>query len=385
MMQRCFVSFVLALGILAATARVTTPASAQGSPSSSSGTAIVARGLTNPRGFTWGPDGTLYVALAGTGGPHVATIAGTPTGFSGGTNASVVAIKNGCPTTVASGLPSSELTAFGWIWGAVDVAFLDGQLYALVGGGGPIHGNPGTTNGVYRINAGGTTALVADLGTWVNTHPVAHRPPEGTPNEGSWFGMVANGASLWVSDAVNGQILKVTPGGAVSRVADLSQGHHVPTGLALAPGGGVYVGYETTAPYPTGASKISKVAPDGTVSDVWTGLTDVTGVAVGPDGTLYAAEMATNNSTQTPFIHPGTGKVVRQTGPAAAADVATGLNFPVALRFGPDGKLYVGFPALGASHGEGTIVRLATATAGSVAKAATPVAGPACPAATPSS
>src|SRR5215204_3613862 len=29
---------------------------------------VVASGLTNPRGFTWGADGTLYVALAGNGG-----------------------------------------------------------------------------------------------------------------------------------------------------------------------------------------------------------------------------------------------------------------------------------------------------------------------------
>ena len=29
---------------------------------------VVANGLTNPRGFTWGPDGTLYLALAGKGG-----------------------------------------------------------------------------------------------------------------------------------------------------------------------------------------------------------------------------------------------------------------------------------------------------------------------------
>ena len=34
---------------------------------------IIAGGLTNPRGFTWGEDGTLYVALAGTGGPNLPT------------------------------------------------------------------------------------------------------------------------------------------------------------------------------------------------------------------------------------------------------------------------------------------------------------------------
>ncbi|MBA2598073.1 MAG: hypothetical protein H0V00_15725, partial [Chloroflexia bacterium] len=33
----------------------------------------VAVGLTNPRGFTWAEDGTLYVALAGTGGSNLPT------------------------------------------------------------------------------------------------------------------------------------------------------------------------------------------------------------------------------------------------------------------------------------------------------------------------
>jgi glucose/arabinose dehydrogenase len=31
------------------------------------GVTVVASGLTNPRGFTWGADGTLYLTLAGVG------------------------------------------------------------------------------------------------------------------------------------------------------------------------------------------------------------------------------------------------------------------------------------------------------------------------------
>ncbi len=31
------------------------------------GVEVVASGLTNPRGFTWGADGELFLALAGTG------------------------------------------------------------------------------------------------------------------------------------------------------------------------------------------------------------------------------------------------------------------------------------------------------------------------------
>src|SRR5688500_19208153 len=48
------------------------------------GVEVVASGLTNPRGFTWGEDGTLYLALAGTGGPdafEAETASGTPTTY----------------------------------------------------------------------------------------------------------------------------------------------------------------------------------------------------------------------------------------------------------------------------------------------------------------
>ena len=71
--------------------------------------------------------------------------------------------------------------------------------------------------------------------------------------------------------------------------------------------------------------------PDGKVTDVWTGLTMITGLAVGDDGALYALEMATNNIEKPPYTLPGTGRVVRQTGPDSLAEVVVGLDFPIAL------------------------------------------------------
>ena len=171
--------------------------------------------------------------------------------------------------------------------------------------------------------------------------------------------------------------------GTVTRVVDLSEQHRVPTGLAAAPQGGVYVGFLTPVPYPDGTSRVIHVAPDGTVTEVWTGLTAVTGVAVGPDGTLYASEMSTGNLEEPPFAVPGSGRIVHQTGPDSSEDVATGLMFPIALAFGPDGALYVSMPAFGADSGEGTISRIdltgstgeaAPTTACSPVGAATPAA-----------
>jgi DNA-binding beta-propeller fold protein YncE len=281
-------------------------------------------------------------------------------------------------------LPST-LDLLGSVVGVSDVAILGDQLYALVAGGGGSHGNPDQPAGLYRIQADGTFEVVADLGAWRRANPVAH-PAEVEP-DGQWYGMVAapDGSALWVVEANGGQVLTVTPDGVVTRVADLSEGHPVPTGIALAPEGGVYVGYLTAFPFLDGTSRVDHVAPDGTVSTVWSGLSMVTGIAVAPDGTLYAAEMATGDpaSMEEPPFQPFTGRVVRQSGADGLEEVATGMLFPVNLRFGPDGGLNVALPSVGANNGEGVILRLDPATASVVQMPAGPPPASACEPITP--
>ena len=172
--------------------------------------------------------------------------------------------------------------------------------------------------------------------------------------------MVADeaGGQLWVIDPNSGQVISVTPDGTVARIADLSAEHPVPAAIVANPAGGVYVGYLTAVPFPDGAAKVVSVAADGTVADVWTGLTVVTGLAVDADGTLHALQMSTGNLEEPPFLMPGSGQVLRQTGPDTSEVVAEGLMFPIALGIGPDGGMYVSLPALGAQGGEGIVVRL---------------------------
>src|SRR5918994_778501 len=381
-----FIAALLTTGTpLATAAQDATPAA---SPAAGAAP-VVASGLTNPRGMTWGADGTLYVALAGNGGtsPAVGEFLPPPTGpaAGGGPSAAVAQIgPDGCPVAVATGLPSS-LDQLGSVVGVADVAILGDQLYALVAGGGGSHGNPDQPAGLYRVFADGSYEVVADLQAWFKANPVA-RPAEVEP-DGQWYGMVAapDGSALWVVESNGGQVLTVTPDGTIARVADLSQGHPVPTGIALAPEGGVYVGYLTAVPFVDGSSRVDHVALDGTVSTVWTGLTMVTGVAVAPDGTLYAAEMATGDPTsmEEPPFQPFTGRVVRQTGPDGLEEVATGMLFPVNLRFGPDGGLYVALPAVGANNGEGGILSLDPATAGAIQMEAGPPPASACAPITP--
>lgn len=336
---------------------------------------IVASGLTNPRGMTWDANGVLYVALAGIGGTTEATeeapASNFPGPFLGGPTAAVAEIEaDGCPVAVATGLPSTA-DSMGNVLGAEDLAILGDQLYASVDGGGPVHGNPDMPSGVYRILEDGTTEVVADLSTWVRDNPVEVVPEDIDP-DAAGYSIVADEAAntLWVSNPNAAQVLSVTPEGEITRVADLSAENMVPTKMSLDPNGGVFVGTLTNAPFADGAAKVMHIAADGTVTDVWTGLTTVVDVAVGADGALYALQMSTGNTTEPPFFVPGSGQVAMQTGPDQHEVVAEGLNFPIALDVGPDGGLYVASPAFGANGGQGTIVRL-----GSESDAGTPVAG----------
>ena len=312
---------------------------------------VLAAGLDNPRGFTWGADGTLYLALAGTGGE---TRIEAAEGFTGriGLTSSVVTVADGCATTLIQGLVSFLWEEPGWVWGAMDVAILNDELYVLVSGAGPTFLSPTSFSGVFRMNEDGTLTLVGDITSWLPDHPPATIPPDYNA-DGSLFDLEAAGDSLLLSEAVGGQLLRVTPEGEISQVADLSEGHLVPTGIAVDDEGNAYVGFETTPPYADGSSKVVMVTPDGTVTDHWTGLTAVTDVAFGPDGTLYAAEMATGNTGEEPFLTPDSGRIVRQTGPDSLEPVVTDVPYPSGLGFDADGRLLFTAPAFGPDSGAG--------------------------------
>ena len=320
----------------------TTPARAGQQEESADPVAVHASGLFNPRGLAFAADGTLYVALAGNGQMHEAP--------------GVVKIADGCPVTVIHGQPST-MGMSGAVQGVGAVAFLGDQLYLLQDSEDD-RGDLATTqpNGVYKAEADGTASLLADITAWMIANPTREIPKD-RGKLGETYAMLAGDGFLWVVESNEGQVLKVTPDGAISRVADLSEGHPVPSGCALAPDGGLFVGNLTDTPYPQGEAKVWHVAADGSATVVWSGLTMVTALAV-VDGTLYACEMATANTTQPPYTRPGTGRVVRQTGSGTLEEVVSGLDFPIAMAAGPDGMLYVSTPALGSAGPAGAVLRI---------------------------
>jgi len=347
---------VLGTSMALAMAGVSAAALAQEEGADGSGITTIASGLTNPRGFDWAPDGTLYLAQAGWGGDNQVRLV---EGFSvdNGLTSSIATVADGCTTPVAVGLPSLLWVDAGWIWGAMDVAFLDGVPYALISGAGPSWFSPTSTSGVFRLNEDGTMTLIGDVSTWLPENPPAEIPFD-YGQDGSLFDLEAAGDSLLLSEAVGGQLLKVSLDGEITSLADLSAGHLVPTGIAVDEDGNAYIGHETAAPYIEGGAPVLKVTPDGEVSDHLTGLTVTTDVAFGPDGALYASEMATGFSGETADMPADSGRIVRQTGPDSFEPVVTDLPYPVNIGFDGDGQLLISGPAFApdAGVGQGWIV-----------------------------
>lgn len=315
-----------------------------GTPSATSDGAsasFAATSLLNPRGMALSEDGTLYVGIGGNPGP----------------NAAVAAIEDGCPTVVAGGFPTARV-AFRAIAGIADVATLNGTLYALLAGGNI--DNDGMPNGIYEIAGRNDARLIANISEFIRVNPVADKPGD-YDTDGQPYAMLPDGDGFFITEGNSNQLLRAGLDGTVERVADLSEGHPIPTGIVRASDDEVYVAYFTAAPYPEGGAKVVTISRDGTVSDAWTGLTLVISLATGPAETLYALEMATGYGDDPGAIGPGSGRVVRQDGPDTMTPVVTGLDLPASMLFDPSGDLLVSGPAFGADTGEGYIIRVPAA------------------------
>ena len=323
---------------------------------------VFATGFNNPRGLKFGPDCHLYVAEAGLGGTRNTTElcpdiqpgpeAGGP--FLGSTTGGRISRvnSNGVRTTVTENLPSTS-SQYGDILGVTDVAFIGHNLYALLWAG-CSHGVPEVPNGIVRINFDGTHTVIADIGAWQVPNPVANPgadfEPEGNPNS-----MITVGNNFYVVEANQGQLLKVTLGGTVTRVIDISasQGHVVPT-VADFNHDYFYVGNLGTFPLVDGSSKIFKITPDGELTIEATGFSAIDGLVFDKRGRIYVLEISTGND----FPTPGTGRIVRHNKNGSKDIIATGLSNPSAMTFGPDENLYVSHWGFGASAGGGQILKV---------------------------
>jgi LPXTG-motif cell wall-anchored protein len=372
----CVLLLVVALGTgTAAASQVAQPDLQTGSPQNqttstpSSNVSVYATGLNNPRGLKFGPDGDLYVAEGGTGGTdstegqceQVVAPVGPYTGSPDGARISKIS-ADGTRTTVAENLPSSQTSpALGnEVSGVADVAFIGNTLYAVLAGAGCSHGVSGIPNAVIRVNDDKSWTQVADLSAFQMANPVKNPQPGDFEPDGTWYSLLATGGALYAIEPNHGELDKITPDGNISRIIDISdsQGHVVPTAMAMGSDGNFYVGDLTGFPAQAGIAKIFKITPDGQISVFAEGLTTVLGVAFDNQGQLYALETSGPATSGGPPVVPGTGRVVRVTAPDKLETIASGLTFPSAMTFGPDGKLYVSNFGFGSPAGQGEVVSI---------------------------
>jgi hypothetical protein len=228
---------------------------------------VVARGLDNPRGLSFGPGGVLYVAESGRGGagPCRAGQEGGEVCF--GRSGAITRIRYGHQKRVVTGLPSLAGRDGSEATGPSDVAVgRRGAVSFTVGLGAdpalrkrlrPLSGMAK----LYELRHG--PRVVADLGAyekWANPDRVS--PPDTNP-----YGLAVTRDARYVVDAGGNTLLRVSHRGRVSTVAVFRQRtvpapagtpgvaagtpvpmQAVPTSVVRGPDGAFYVGELTGFP-----------------------------------------------------------------------------------------------------------------------------------------
>jgi hypothetical protein len=292
--------------------------------------------------------------------------------YSGGFTASISKIDaTGHRTIVASGLPSDQSSppTGGLVSGVADVAFHGSQLYGLEAAAGCSHGLLGTYNSVFRVHRDGSTTPIANLSAFVQANPTMVENPGDFEPDGTWYSMVNTNGAFYAVEPNHGEVDRITVGGHISRLMDVSAaalplglgnpaGHIVPTSLTFHNHSFYLTNLDVFDPGFQNQSRVFRIGSAGQLETIAGGLNAAVGVAFDSQGRLYALEAFTGFFAPAPFT-ANSGMVVRLNSSGGWDTIASGLNFPTAMTFGPDGGLYVSNCGFGCPAGAGQVVRIA--------------------------
>lgn len=327
----------------------------------------VMTGLDNPRGLAFGPEGGLYVAEAGRGGPGVCVPLpdGPGTRCYGATGA-ISRLWRGTQERIATGLPSlAGQPAGGTAAGPQDVSFQGrGGLFVTIGLG----GNPASLSGplsglgfgyLMHVPASGHAKRLVDVAGYELS-----ANPDGAQVDSNPFGLLALPGHRVVADAGGNSLVDVAANGSISTLAAFPKipglfgpRDVVPTDVVVGPDGAYYVSSLTGFPFTAETASVYRVVPGQAPTVYATGLTMVTDLTFGPDGSLYTLQHASGiPGVPFPFAGPGAIRKVPPGGGASSTLVIGGLPRATGLVMGAGGALYVSVN--GASSGNGAVWRI---------------------------
>ncbi|MEH1772744.1 ScyD/ScyE family protein [Nostoc sp.] len=338
---------------------------------------VIADGLYNAGGLSFGPDGNLYVTEAGIGGNGacVPPASGQGDFLCYGTSGAVTKIENGKTERILTGLPSLALPDGTGASGPRDIQFnAKGKPYVLIGYG---------ANPTFRDRNLGYTDLgkiIApnfNTNSWTSVADLANyelaNNPDGADVSSNPLGFIIDGNKLVAVDAGANDLLSVnadksnlqaivafpqdiltnpvfppsdTPSNEPAQVP--SQGEvvrsqfptqAVPSNVAKGPDGAYYVSQFTGFPFPEGGAKIYRVGTDGKASVFADGFTQLTDLEFDPAGNLYALQYANQSAWKGNF--DGSVIKIATDGTRTTLLSGNGLESPSALTIGADGAVYV--------------------------------------------
>ena len=341
---------------------------------------VIASGLNNPRGLSFGPEGGLYVAEAGSGGAGPCIVNSNNVLVCYGATGAITRITvDGVPsqTRIVTGLPSlASQTGAGAgssATGAHDVEFQGrGNGFVTIGAAlaparrfndtaHPEFAAVGAEFGrLVRFQPNGSWSFHEDLAGFE-----AEENPDGGVLDSNPYGLLALPRRQVFTDAGGNSLNAVAANGSITNLAFFpnrtvsgSTFQAVPTALAQGPDGQLYVGQLTGFPFLLGQANIYRVPSNGGPPQIYaSGFTKIIDLAFGPDGSLYVLQISSTGGAPP---QGGTGSLIRLSPDATSRTTIVGPNeglvAPGGIAIDDDGSIYV--TNFSVSPVAGTVVKI---------------------------
>ncbi|MBW4624176.1 MAG: ScyD/ScyE family protein [Brasilonema octagenarum HA4186-MV1] len=336
---------------------------------------VVADGLDNVRGLSFGPDGSLYVTEAGVGGDQLCSASFTFPAQQAciGPSGAVTRIKDGKQERVLTNLPSYALSpTSGQGIGANDIQFdAAGNPYLLIGLSAGVNYNNTPLNSpnfgeLYKVdfNTGALTSI-ADISSYEFAKDPTVLLPNGYVGSNP-YSFTIKGDTAYIANANRNEVLSVNldgsnlktlvefPDQTITTPTQEIKYQAVPTGVAIGPDQALYVSQFTGVPIPEGKANIFRVGEDGKATVYADGFTQLTDLAFDTEGNLYALQFA--NEAFYKGNLDGSLIQVAPDGTRRTLLSGNGLESATALTIDPDGAIYVS--SFGDRAGVGQVLKI---------------------------